>query len=305
MYKKLTSTDLAVICGVSQGTVDRALNNRPGISPKTKQKIMEAAEKYGYFPDIHAGKLAGGKSRLVGVVMFDLKNEYFSELVCAIDANCRKSGYASVTMFSGKDVQTEIACVKRLVSIGVDGLIICAVNEADALKCIIPDLMPVVAVGNRLEGFDFCGADDFSAMKELCRKAAADGYTLVYYSPALKKRGHENISAQELRYRGYCSFMEKMEAPYCICMDEVENCIGNMDEGEKPAVVCSSDFYALQILGRYPALPVYSFDGTRILRLLSAKTVAVGIDAEKVAENALNIICEWEHGDVIIDYSMK
>ena len=62
MTKGITACELAKICGVSQGTVDRALNNRAGISNATKKKILDAAARYGYLPNIHASKLAGGKS---------------------------------------------------------------------------------------------------------------------------------------------------------------------------------------------------------------------------------------------------
>ena len=56
----ISTTQLAQICGVSQGTVDRALNNRKGINPKTKEKILAVANEYGYRPNIHARSMAGG-----------------------------------------------------------------------------------------------------------------------------------------------------------------------------------------------------------------------------------------------------
>lgn len=81
----ISTTQLAKICGVSQGTVDRALNGRKGISPKTKEKILTTAQKYGYRPNIHARSIAGGKSMLMGVVVFDLENQYFSDILTAIE----------------------------------------------------------------------------------------------------------------------------------------------------------------------------------------------------------------------------
>ena len=51
-YSLITCAQLAQICGVSQGTVDRAINNRPGINPETKKRILEAAKTYGYSPNV-------------------------------------------------------------------------------------------------------------------------------------------------------------------------------------------------------------------------------------------------------------
>lgn len=74
----ISTVQLAKICGVSQGTVDRALNDRVGISRETKEKILCAAREYKYRPNIHARSVASGKSMLVGIVVFDLKNQYFA-----------------------------------------------------------------------------------------------------------------------------------------------------------------------------------------------------------------------------------
>ena len=59
---KISTTEIAKICGVSQETVDRALNNRNGISPQTKEKILSVAKEFGYRPNLHARSIAGGKS---------------------------------------------------------------------------------------------------------------------------------------------------------------------------------------------------------------------------------------------------
>ena len=87
---KITSTELAKICGVSQGTVDRALNDRSGISPKTKERILKAADEYGYIKNMHASGLVRGRSMLLGLVVFDLKNEFFSQLATAVEAEARQ-----------------------------------------------------------------------------------------------------------------------------------------------------------------------------------------------------------------------
>ena len=66
----ISTSALSKICGVSQGTVDRALNNRPGIKLSTKQKILTAAKKFGYRAPIQANtaKVIGQ----IGIVVFNL-----------------------------------------------------------------------------------------------------------------------------------------------------------------------------------------------------------------------------------------
>ena len=101
MHKdKITSDKLARLCGVSQGTVDRALNNRPGISPKTKQKILQTAKEHGFIKNQYASSLSRGTSNLIGVVMLNLKNEFFSQLLTSIESTARSFGYTTAIMLS-------------------------------------------------------------------------------------------------------------------------------------------------------------------------------------------------------------
>ena len=76
-FSKIT-TQLARICGVSQGTLDRTLHNRDGINPKTRDRILKIAKEYDYHQIVQVPGKAN--SMLIGVILFDFYNEYFSKL---------------------------------------------------------------------------------------------------------------------------------------------------------------------------------------------------------------------------------
>ena len=95
----ITSVELAKLCGVSQGTVDRALNNRAGISPKTKDKILKTARQYGYIKNMNASFLASGKTKLLGLVVFNFNNEFFAQLTAAIERKASEFGYSLLINF--------------------------------------------------------------------------------------------------------------------------------------------------------------------------------------------------------------
>ena len=82
-HLKVTTSEIARICNVSQGTVDRALNNRPDIKAETKQKILEVAKKYGYrdYVSTYPDKILGQ----IGIIVFNLNNEYFSRLITEVE----------------------------------------------------------------------------------------------------------------------------------------------------------------------------------------------------------------------------
>jgi DNA-binding LacI/PurR family transcriptional regulator len=117
------------MCGVSQGTVDRALNNRPGISKKTRRRILETAEKIGYRPHFLARSLAKGRTMTIGLIVLDLYNRFFAQLVNSIEYNARQQDYFVYLTLTGKDGNTEKACIEHLMSRQVDGLILLTVNK--------------------------------------------------------------------------------------------------------------------------------------------------------------------------------
>ena len=73
-HLRITGEELARLCGVSQGTVDRALNDRPGINAATKEKILEIAKKYGWRPAVGNRKEEQHR-HTIGIVAFDLTGE--------------------------------------------------------------------------------------------------------------------------------------------------------------------------------------------------------------------------------------
>ena len=163
----ISTTQLAEICGVSQGTIDRDLNGRKGISPVTREKILNAAKEYGYRPNIHARSIAGGKSMLIGVVVFDLNNQYFSDILTALEEKCTARGYSTIAMFTNKDSRREIDCVGNLYHMAVDGIVLCPINKGEAYENYLLSLnVPIVTIGNRLERFPYVGIDNALSMSE-------------------------------------------------------------------------------------------------------------------------------------------
>lgn len=184
------TTQLAKICGVSQGTVDRALNGRKGISPKTKEKILATAQEYGYCPNIHARSIAGGKSMLIGVVVFDLENQYFSDILTAIEKEFTANGYSTIAMFTNKDSKKEITCIENLYHMSVDGIVLCPINKGEEFENYLLSLnTPIVTIGNKLDNIPFAGIDNALSMRETVEYVLSKGYEkLIYVKPRLTEK---------------------------------------------------------------------------------------------------------------------
>lgn len=274
--KNISTTQLAKICGVSQGTVDRALNNRKGISHKTKEKILSAAKEYGYKPNIHARCISGGKSQLIGVVVFDVYNEYFSDILTHIEDNCRKSNYSTVVMFTNKDAEKEINCIKNLYDMSVDGIVLCPINSGVNYENYLKSLnIPIITIGNRLNNFHYVGIDNFAAVKNAIECAVNKGYKkLLYVKPKLIER---NTSAQTERISAFKNICEELRIDYIITnIENAETHIKNKED----AIICPTDIYAIKLLPvakKYNA-GIIGFDNIHIIDEIDLKLDSVSYD---------------------------
>lgn len=81
LSKMISSLQLAKLCGVSQGTVDRALHNRPGIGAATRDRVLKAAHKHGYVPHPGVRELLHGRQTMVGAIMPIHGGVFFMDLM--------------------------------------------------------------------------------------------------------------------------------------------------------------------------------------------------------------------------------
>jgi len=286
-FSKITTTQLARICGVSQGTVDRALHNRGGINPKTRERILEIAKEYDYHPCIQVE--GQSNSMLIGVVLFDLYNEYFSKLAMSLVKAAKKFGYSIIFQFSGKEEIQERKALEYFDYIGVDGIVLfSAGSDSDEYRNYLTALKkPIILIGNRLFDLPFVGIDDEKAMYDLSLEIAGHvpSDDILYFAPALRKQLH-SLNAQRLRLNGFLRAMEAAEKNCRIAtnVEELSNCGG---------IICAADYYVLQALNHlgYPKdLQIAGFDNISMLKNIAVKVLSVEYSTDKIAEETVNYI---------------
>jgi LacI family transcriptional regulator len=121
--RRRTLQDVAEAVGLSANTVSRALNDMPGVSAATRARIKAEAERIGYVPNAHARSLVLGSPRTIGVVVTDLANPYFTDLVSQIEDQAFNAGYNLLLLLSDEDPERERLAIETAVRAGVDGVI--------------------------------------------------------------------------------------------------------------------------------------------------------------------------------------
>ena len=295
---KISTAQLARMCNVSQGTVDRALHNRPGVSEKTKEHILSVAKEYGYRPN------KCDANKLVGIIVFDLYNSYFAELIVELETEFRKYGYYSLVMFSNKDKKTERECIETVYNAGVEAIIICPVNGgSEFAKYLHSWKIPVVTLGNRVEGVKYIGVNDFSAMHDLTEKIIAGKKNkLIYFSPSLQYTDCNNYS-QKQRYLGFESAVQKhSNVSYTVVKDED---ILRKTVKKHDMIIASTDYYALKVLfsGIADKGNVAGFDCIPDTEKFGIPLLTVAFDRMRIAKYVADyVINQGNDEDVIVEH---
>ena len=121
LKQKVTIDDVAKAAGVSKQTVSRAINNKGEISTRTREKVMAIVKKMGYRPNRMAQAMNTSRSHMIGLVVPDITNPFFPELVRAVQDAAMANGYTA--LICNIDETKEVEVLYDLVAHGIDGLI--------------------------------------------------------------------------------------------------------------------------------------------------------------------------------------
>jgi LacI family transcriptional regulator len=151
---RVTLHDVARRAGVSQPTVSLVLGNHPTarVAPATRQRVLEAARTLGYRPNVVARSLVRGRSYTLGVLVPDLANPFFADVVAGAERVATEAGYALLLCGEGSDPARAAAHLDTLVGRQIDGVILDAANAADLAEALLTDGASDGAVEETAEG---------------------------------------------------------------------------------------------------------------------------------------------------------
>jgi len=123
--------DVARIAGVSTATVSHVINNTRFVSEEVRARVLGAVERCGYYPNAHARSLASGRSQTLGLVVSDLSNPFFPELVKSIEAAAFERGFDVLLSNTNYEPARTSHYVRRFIERKVAGVVLMT-SELDA-----------------------------------------------------------------------------------------------------------------------------------------------------------------------------
>lgn len=110
--------------GLSTATVSRVINQSGLVKPGTAEKVRRAVRELGYYPNTQARALALGKSRMFGLIISDIVNPFFPEVVKSFEFAAIQSGYEVIVANTDYSSERMGVCVRRMIERQVDGVAI-------------------------------------------------------------------------------------------------------------------------------------------------------------------------------------
>jgi DNA-binding LacI/PurR family transcriptional regulator len=116
--------DIAKEAGVSTATVSHVINNTKFVSSETRVKVQKAIKKFDYHPNTHAQSLALGKSKMIGLLVSDIANPFFPEIIKSVESAVFSNGYSLILLNTDYDTKRAVEYVHRLIQMRVAGIIL-------------------------------------------------------------------------------------------------------------------------------------------------------------------------------------
>lgn len=193
-------------------TVSRAINDHPEISPETRARILDAAQRMNYRPNQFARALTTNRSYLLGVLVPDLMHSYFAEICRGIESVAKPLGYQNLICSTDENIANEESEIEALLP-RTDGLILASSaspSETKFHRRAIRDRAKIVLIDRELEG-----------MK--CPVVTTDDVKVGELATEhLLHLGHRRVghlkgtvaSTAALRFEGYRKALSRRRAPY-------------------------------------------------------------------------------------------
>lgn len=143
--RRATLRDVADRAGVSRSTASRALSGRGYVAEPVREKVLGVARDLGYVPDAMARTLKQQKSRSIGILVTDLRNQFYADLAAGASKQAKVGGYTTMLVDDGFSDEDDETVAEAFVALRVGGVVVTPTSAA------VPDYLarhriPVVEV---------------------------------------------------------------------------------------------------------------------------------------------------------------
>ena len=294
--------EVAKRAGVSPATVSRVINGTARVDEEKRERVEKAIEETGFRPNELARALYRKSSKMIGVIVPDIENPFFSELAKAIEEEAYEQEYRILLCNSDDQEEKELANLQMLTQLQADGVILMT-NTGKKGQSYEAFSMPVVLVDRRLDEMGQTGvieADHYAGGKLAAEHLIACGCRRITCI-----RGPQELSSGKKRYEGYREI--------CRLHGMKERCVDstyNYEDGARAAeevlrcypdtdgIIACNDMTAVSVYKvlrkrgyRVPEdIQLIGFDGVKFGRFLTPELTTVAQPIAEMGKCAVQMI---------------
>ncbi len=208
---RVTLKDIAKACGCSANTVSRALRGDKRLSEVTRSLVRETADQMGYIPNTMASSLRSGYSRMIAVIVNDLHNQHFCDLINRMDRELRANNYTLMILCMQLEDELAEQLIHTAISLSVDGILYFPnFGQRHYIEYMTANRMPFVLLDRRVSEVD---ADTVRCDDEQGGYLAGQRLAELGHRHFLFLSGMEQSSSQIDRLNGFMRAIREHEIP--------------------------------------------------------------------------------------------
>ncbi len=308
----LTIREVAHAAGVSTATVSNVLNKTGKVGAETRRHVLATVRKLGYVPDVHARRLASNNRRPLGIIVSDIENPFFPEVIKSFETRARELGYDAILSDTNYDPHRTREAAERMMEHKVRGVAVMTseismklVHELARRKIAVAflDLAPVRGYMSNLR------IDYQSGIEQIVRYLHSNGHRRIAFVA-----GREGLKSSNARREAYEHCMRDLSLTVGPILPGNLRFEGGLEAGRaiaamKPrptAVVAINDLTAIGVVKgllecgcRVPEdVSVTGFDKTRLAEYSNPSLTTVDIHRDllgRMAADALHELTTSEH----------
>lgn len=311
----MTIREVAARAGVSVSTVSRVLNGRDGghMRPETKARVLRAIEELEYTPVKAAQSLRRQRTQVIGILLPDISNPFFSLLARGVESVAFDRGYSTLICDSNHSAEKESRYLDILLAEGVEGIVFVPVGQPDMnrIERLLRKGIRIVAADRRVAGLPTVEADNRGGSRKLTEYVLDLGYQKIAYIA-----GPPEVSTAQDRLAGFLEALAQAGLEPVVVRHgnftyesgyELARAI--LEEGKVDAIMCGNDLMAIgairaaEDLGlRVPEdLGVTGFDHVPWSDLVRPKLTTVEIPAYNLGQAAIRQFMKGDNRNRLLE----
>ena len=206
MPEKVTSLQVAQRAGVSQSAVSRVFTPGASVSKKTADKVKKAAAELGYRPNVLARAMVSGRSRIIGLVVAYLENQFYPEAIEKLSNALREHGYHVLVFLASQTSGNVEDVMEEILDYQVDGIVTASVAMSSDIARRCQDAGVPMVLFNRsqdIEGITSVTSDNYAGGRKAAEFLLAGGHQRIGYIA-----GWEGASTQRDREAGFLAALQ-------------------------------------------------------------------------------------------------